>query len=200
MLMHTIFCCKKGEKKRPIGRIVAIGTFCLIRNTISRQGRDEKTLYWLAWSDLEYRKSWIKLKYTIWRGVLPKFDIRGVFVAEDTVDGGVRGENAYLRHLTYEGANRRYPKLQKDQELFLNYWPFLTLVIWADCTGSYCRSPKYGFSGRTRAWIIAGSVVAYCLKITTLPLMYNLFFERFLNPIVSLPDIDIDLMTKGEAV
>jgi DNA polymerase-3 subunit alpha len=36
---------------------------------------------------------------------------RGVFVVEDTVDGGVRGENAYLRHLTYEGANRRYPEI-----------------------------------------------------------------------------------------
>jgi DNA polymerase-3 subunit alpha len=35
---------------------------------------------------------------------------RGVFVVEDTVDGG-RGENAYLRHLTYEGANRRYPEI-----------------------------------------------------------------------------------------
>jgi DNA polymerase-3 subunit alpha len=31
-------------------------------------------------------------------------------VVEDTVDGGVRGENAYLRHLTYEGA-RRYPEI-----------------------------------------------------------------------------------------
>jgi DNA polymerase-3 subunit alpha len=46
-------------------------------------------------------------------GLLPKFEIRGVFVAEDTVDGGVRGENAYLRHLTYEGANRGILKLQK---------------------------------------------------------------------------------------
>jgi DNA polymerase-3 subunit alpha len=39
-------------------------------------------------------------------------------VAED-VDGGVRGENAYLRHLTYEGANRRYPEIT---EVTGNVW------------------------------------------------------------------------------
>ncbi len=40
----------------------------------------------------------------------------------------------------------------------------------------------------------AGSIVAYCLKITNIePIRYNLLFERFLNPErVSMPDIDID--------
>ncbi len=40
----------------------------------------------------------------------------------------------------------------------------------------------------------AGSLVAYCLRITDIdPLQYDLLFERFLNPErVSMPDIDID--------
>ncbi len=40
----------------------------------------------------------------------------------------------------------------------------------------------------------AGSLVAYCLRITDLdPMPYNLIFERFLNPErVSMPDFDID--------
>ena len=40
----------------------------------------------------------------------------------------------------------------------------------------------------------AGSLVAYCLKITEVdPKKYNLLFERFLNPErVTMPDIDID--------
>ncbi len=40
----------------------------------------------------------------------------------------------------------------------------------------------------------AGSLVAYCLKITDLdPMPYNLIFERFLNPErISMPDMDID--------
>ena len=45
----------------------------------------------------------------------------------------------------------------------------------------------------------AGSLVAYCLRITDLdPLQYDLLFERFLNPDrVSMPDIDIDFCVRG---
>ena len=47
----------------------------------------------------------------------------------------------------------------------------------------------------------AGSVVAYCLKITNIdPIEYDLLFERFLNPDrVSLPDIDIDFDDEGRS-
>ena len=45
----------------------------------------------------------------------------------------------------------------------------------------------------------AGSLAAYCLKITDIdPIRYNLLFERFLNPErVSMPDFDIDFCIKG---
>jgi DNA polymerase-3 subunit alpha len=45
----------------------------------------------------------------------------------------------------------------------------------------------------------AGSLVAFCLRITDLdPLPYNLIFERFLNPErVSMPDFDIDFCQEG---
>ena len=50
----------------------------------------------------------------------------------------------------------------------------------------------------------AGSLVAYCLKITDVdPLQFDLLFERFLNPErVSLPDIDIDFCERrrGEVI
>ena len=50
----------------------------------------------------------------------------------------------------------------------------------------------------------AGSLVAYCLKITNVdPLQYDLLFERFLNPDrVSMPDIDIDFddERRGEVI
>jgi hypothetical protein len=56
--------------------VVAIVTVCLIRNTISRQGGDEKLFTDLPEAIWNLLKSWIKLKYTIWHGVLlPKFDI-----------------------------------------------------------------------------------------------------------------------------
>jgi DNA polymerase-3 subunit alpha len=45
----------------------------------------------------------------------------------------------------------------------------------------------------------AGSVVAYCIGITNIdPILYNLLFERFLNPErVSMPDIDVDFDDVG---
>ncbi len=50
----------------------------------------------------------------------------------------------------------------------------------------------------------AGSLVAYCLRITDIdPLRYGLLFERFLNPDrISLPDIDIDfcMRRRGEVI
>ncbi len=50
----------------------------------------------------------------------------------------------------------------------------------------------------------AGSLVAYCLRITDVdPLDYDLLFERFLNPErVSMPDIDIDFCERrrGEVI
>ncbi len=47
----------------------------------------------------------------------------------------------------------------------------------------------------------AGSIVAYCLKITDIdPIQYDLLFERFLNPErVSMPDIDVDFCVRGRA-
>src|SRR5262252_6971225 len=50
----------------------------------------------------------------------------------------------------------------------------------------------------------AGSLVAYCLRITDVdPLEFDLIFERFLNPErISLPDIDIDFCERrrGEVI
>lgn len=50
----------------------------------------------------------------------------------------------------------------------------------------------------------AGSLVAYCLKITDLdPMPYKLLFERFLNPErISMPDFDIDFCQdrRGEVI
>ena len=48
---------------------------------------------------------------------------------------------------------------------------------------------------------VGGSVVAYCLNITTVdPIKYDLLFERFLNPErISMPDIDIDFDDIGRS-
>ena len=47
--------------------------------------------------------------------LLPEFDIPQEFQHEDDLkDGGKRGENAYLRHLTYEGAKKKYREITDE--------------------------------------------------------------------------------------
>ncbi|HEA22964.1 MAG TPA: DNA polymerase III subunit alpha [Pricia antarctica] len=137
--------------------------------------------------------------------LLPKFDIPEDFkVAEDKADGGNRGENAYLRHITYEGANKRYPEITSEIRERIDFeldtiknsgYPGYFLITEDFIREARNMDVSVG-PGRGSA---AGSVVAYCLKITNIdPLKYDLLFERFLNPDrVSMPDIDIDFDDEG---
>jgi DNA polymerase-3 subunit alpha len=137
--------------------------------------------------------------------LLPKFDIPAEFIAdEDAVDGGKRGENAYLRHLTYEGANKRYPEITQEIRERLDFelatiektgYPGYFLIV----QDFIVEARKMGVSVGPGRGSAAGSAVAYCTGITNIdPIAYNLLFERFLNPDrVSLPDIDIDFDDEG---
>ena len=124
----------------------------------------------------------------------------------DAADQG--GEREMLKRLVVEGARQRYGQHfgsaiteRIDYELgvihemgfdayFLIVWDF---VKWAKYTAGIYVGPGRGSA--------AGSIVSYCLDITTLdPIKYGLFFERFLNPgRKSMPDIDIDFEPDGRA-
>ncbi len=137
--------------------------------------------------------------------LLPAFDIPDEFRdEEDEKDGGKRGENNYLRHLTYEGAKMRYGEVTPEIAERLDFeletvantgYPGYFLIVWDFLVAAREMGVSVG-PGRGSA---AGSVVAYCLKITNIdPLKYDLLFERFLNPErVSMPDIDIDFDDEG---
>jgi DNA polymerase-3 subunit alpha len=139
--------------------------------------------------------------------LLPKFDIPEEFlVDEDKSDAGKRGENKFLHYLTFEGAKRRYkeitPEIQEriDFELLTiqnSGYPGYFLIV----QDFIAEARKMGVSVGPGRGSAAGSVVAYCLGITNIdPLLYNLLFERFLNPDrVSLPDIDIDFDDEGRS-
>ena len=106
---------------------------------------------------------------------------------------------SYLRHLTYQGARRRYRELtepvvkQLEHELTLinklqlgGYF----LIVWdiarfAVASGILCQ-------GRGSA---ANSAVCYCLGITAVdPIKLKLLFERFISEDrKEPPDIDIDI-------
>ncbi|MCT4630599.1 DNA polymerase III subunit alpha [Winogradskyella sp.] len=137
--------------------------------------------------------------------LLPAFDIPDEFKHEDDEhDGGKRGENAYLRHLTYEGAKKRYgditPAIEERLDFELDViqntgYPGYFLIVEDFIREARKMDVSVG-PGRGSA---AGSVVAYCLWITNIdPIKYDLLFERFLNPDrVSMPDIDIDFDDEG---
>ncbi|WP_209330036.1 DNA polymerase III subunit alpha [Lunatimonas salinarum] len=137
--------------------------------------------------------------------LLPKFDIPAEFVdPKDEEDGGKRGENAYLRHLTYEGAKRRYAEITPEIQDRLDFeletiertgYPGYFLIVQDFTRAARDMGVSVG-PGRGSA---AGSAVAYCVGITNMdPIAYDLLFERFLNPDrVSLPDIDIDFDDEG---
>ncbi|MBM3426623.1 MAG: DNA polymerase III subunit alpha, partial [Bacteroidetes bacterium] len=137
--------------------------------------------------------------------LLPKFDIPEEFKhPEDEADGGKRGENAYLRYLTFEGAKKRYPELTPEIQERLDFelktientgYPGYFLIVQDFTRAARDMGVSVG-PGRGSA---AGSAVAYCVGITNVdPIKYDLLFERFLNPDrVSLPDIDIDFDDEG---
>ncbi|NNL01201.1 MAG: DNA polymerase III subunit alpha [Eudoraea sp.] len=137
--------------------------------------------------------------------LLPKFEIPDEFiVSEDANDGGKRGENAYLKHITYQGAKNRYDEITPEiteridfelQTIENSGYPGYFLIVEDFIREARNMDVSVG-PGRGSA---AGSVVAYCLGITNIdPLKYNLLFERFLNPDrVSMPDIDIDFDDEG---
>ncbi len=137
--------------------------------------------------------------------LLPAFDIPNEFKhEEDENDGGKRGENAYLKHLTYKGAEKRYGEITPEIKERLDFelsvientgYPGYFLIVEDFIREARNMDVSVG-PGRGSA---AGSVVAYCLWITNIdPIEYDLLFERFLNPDrVSMPDIDIDFDDEG---
>ncbi|GAB4581724.1 MAG: DNA polymerase III subunit alpha [Anaerolineales bacterium] len=120
---------------------------------------------------------------------LPNFPVPEGYTAE-----------TYLRELCQEGARWRYGDAAASEPIqqrlhyelgVINKMGFdaYFLIVWDLCRHAAERGIWYTARGSA-----AGSLVAYCLKITTVdPLEHGLIFERFLNPgRISMPDIDLD--------
>jgi DNA polymerase-3 subunit alpha len=194
----VLLCIKEGEfQSTPIGS--GRGTrYGLPNNNFYFKSQDEmKTLF----RDLPQAFDTIQEivdkveTYELKRSVLlPKFQIPNEFKTEDD----------YLRHLTYEGAKKRYPRLTSEIKERIDFeletikrtgYPGYFLIV-QDFTS---KAREMGVSVGPGRGSAAGSAVAYCIGITNVdPIAYDLLFERFLNPDrVSLPDIDIDFDDEG---
>lgn len=133
------------------------------------------------------------------------FDLkRDVLLPAFPIPEGFDSEDEYLRHLTYEGAKKRYKEITPEIMERLDFelqtikntgYPGYFLIVQDFTT----QARKMGVSVGPGRGSAAGSAVAYCIGITNIdPIEYDLLFERFLNPDrVSLPDIDIDFDDEG---
>jgi DNA polymerase-3 subunit alpha len=141
---------------------------------------------------------------------LPNFDVPPPYTLDEYFEHVVReGFNARLQRLRQLAAAGSLRRTIDEYETRLTYevemikrmkYPGYFLIVWDFIRYARERGIPVG-PGRGSA---AGSLVAYCLRITDVdPLDFNLIFERFLNPErVSMPDIDIDFCERrrGEVI
>ena len=128
-----------------------------------------------------------------------EFDFSTTHLPKFPLPEGETDALAYLRGLCEKGLRERYGEGREDARERMEYelgvisgmgYVDYFLIVWDFI--HYARTHGVGVGpGRGSG---AGSIVAYCLGITSIdPIQYNLLFERFLNPErISMPDIDVD--------
>jgi len=202
-----LLCLKEGEKQAtPIGRGRGFRFGFPNQEYYIKSTEEMKTLFKdLPEAILNIEALIDKIEsFELAREVLlPKFGIPEEYLVSDDPDGKL-GENNFLRYLTYEGAKKRYGTLTDEIKERIDFelsviantgYPGYFLIV----QDLIAAAREMGVSVGPGRGSAAGSVVAYCLKITNIdPIEYNLLFERFLNPDrVSMPDIDIDFDDEG---
>ena len=202
-----LLCLKEGEKQAtPIGRGRGFRFGFPNQEYYIKSTEEMKTLFKdLPEAILNIEALIDKIEsFELAREVLlPKFGIPEEYLVSDDPDGKL-GENNFLRYLTYEGAKKRYGTLTDEITERIDFelsviantgYPGYFLIV----QDLIAAAREMGVSVGPGRGSAAGSVVAYCLKITNIdPIKYNLLFERFLNPDrVSMPDIDIDFDDEG---
>lgn len=144
--------------------------------------------------------------------LLPNFPIEKKFqihtkeeqIGKNTISTESLNQWEYLKHITYEGAKKRYSDLNDEIKERIEFELFTIKTM--GFAGYFLIVSDFIRHGRDKGVFIgpgrgsaAGSVVAYCIGITNIdPIKYNLLFERFLNPDrKSMPDIDTDFDDEG---
>jgi len=204
-----LLCVKDGEKQAtPIGKGRGYRYGLPNDEYYFKSSQEMKTLFAdLPEAIINIQEVVGKIEiFTLARDVLlPAFDIPDEFKdPKDEEDEGKRGENNFLKHLTFVGAKKRYGEITAAIKERLDFelsviektgYPGYFLIVEDFIREARNMDVAVG-PGRGSA---AGSVVAYCLWITNIdPIKYDLLFERFLNPErISMPDIDIDFDDEG---
>jgi len=149
------------------------------------------------WNTLEIAQK-CNLILDFGRVMLPRYDVPPGHTIE-----------SYLNKIAWDGLRERFETITPELEERLKFelgiieqmgFAAYFLIVWDFINYAKTNGIQVG-PGRGSA---AGSLAAYCLKITNIdPVKYNLLFERFLNPErVSMPDVDIDFCIdrRGEVI
>lgn len=129
---------------------------------------------------------------------------KDILLPNFVIPEGFQTQDDYLRHLTFEGARKKYRDITPEVEERLNFE--LHTVKTMGFAGYFLIVADFINHGKDIGVFIgpgrgsaAGSAVAYCIGITNIdPIKYQLLFERFLNPDrKSMPDIDTDFDDEG---
>lgn len=129
---------------------------------------------------------------------------RDILLPNFPLPEGFTDQWEYLRHLTMEGALKRWGEISGEALERLEFELFTIKTM--GFAGYFLIVADFIRAGRNLGVFIgpgrgsaAGSAVAYCIGITNIdPIRYNLLFERFLNPDrKSMPDIDTDFDDDG---
>jgi len=129
---------------------------------------------------------------------------RDILLPNFPVPVGFDDQWEYLKHLTYEGALKRYGEISEEVRERLDFELFTVKTM--GFSGYFLIVADFIKAGRNLGVSIgpgrgsaAGSAIAYCIGITNIdPIKYKLLFERFLNPDrKSMPDIDTDFEDDG---
>ena len=132
----------------------------------------------------------------------------GPLMPDFPIPEGYEDDDDYLRHLTYEGARRKYGEEGLTEEVRERIDFELATIKGMGFPGYFLIVQDFIAAARAMGVFVgpgrgsaAGSAVAYCLGITDIdPIRYDLLFERFLNPDrISMPDIDVDFDDDGRA-
>ncbi|MEO8819696.1 MAG: DNA polymerase III subunit alpha, partial [Ginsengibacter sp.] len=140
--------------------------------------------------------------------VIDKIDVldlkRDILIPNFPVPKEFDNQEAYLDHLTWTGAKKRYETITAEIEERINFELFTIKTM--GFAGYFLIVSDFIIAGKEIGVFVgpgrgsaAGSVVAFCIGITNIdPIKYNLLFERFLNPDrKSMPDIDTDFDDEG---
>lgn len=145
-----------------------------------------------------------------------EFELGRILIPKFPVPEG-ETEKSFLDKLVFRGAAERYANIQPDKAAQMSFDDIreavgkevvermhyeLSVIDSMGFNGYMLIVQDFINWGKDRGIIFgpgrgsaAGSIIAYCLRITDLdPLTYGLLFERFLNPDrISMPDIDVDI-------